>query len=533
MPLASSPRFLPSTGAFRLAPAGFLFGVDLRTLAFFRVFLGCILIADLVSRGRYMRSFYTDFGILPRSAYYELAAESYRVSFHVLGGSLTFQAFLFAIAGMLAAALVCGVFTRTVTVLSWLFLVSLESRNAYATGGADTLLRVTLFWAMFLPLGARFSLDAKIWPDRVPKSNIYCAISSAAILLQPAILYLFTALLKSGLDWQADGSAVYFALHLDSLASELGRYLRDYPTIMQVMTRYVLAIEFAALLLLFLPVLQPAVRIIALVGLFAMHMGFFLFMRLELFPFISWLALAPIIPGLLWESALWPRLARALPRGLLRPYAAIGDLADRVAIWARASMPYRVQGRAARSEESASSLARLRMVLREGACLVALVIVILWNVAGVPAVSFALPEPVRALALTLGINQRWTMFAPRPSHAEYWYVIRGQLENGESVDVYRMTKGEPKWEKPADPFSVFESRRWRKFLERLPEDKYGRLRLFYARYLCRKWNEQAARGEKLSTLEIGIYRELKQANYQPAKFSKRILRKHDCGLKKK
>lgn len=531
MSLAAGLRSLPGLRALGLAPVGFLFGVDLRTLALFRIGLGGILIVDLVLRGLYMRSFYTDFGILPRYAYYELENDSYRVSLHAMGGSLEFQAILFLIAGALALALAFGFFTRTVTVLSWLFLMSLEHRLMSVGAASDVLLRVMLFWAMFLPLGARFSLDAKMWPDKSPTTDTHLGFSSAAILLQPAILYLFTAILKTDVDWWADGTAVYFALHLDSFASPFGRALREFPGIMYVLTRYVLIIEFAAPLLLFLPFLQPALRIVGLVGLFGMHLGFLVFMKLELFPLVSWLALVPLIPGFVWNSPLWPRLDGALPAafGRLRAYA--GDLSDRLAIWARANIPRRPEGQASVSERTAAILRRLRVYAREGTCLAALVIVILWNVAEAPGVSWQVPQPLRAVALTVRLDQYWSMFAPRPTHSEFWYVIRGELENGEAVDVYRLTKGEPKWEKPADPYSFFESRRWRKFLEKLPEAKFERLRLFYGRYLCRKWNEQAQPSERLNTFEIGVYQEENQPDYRPAKFYKKILWFHNCGLK--
>ena len=43
------------------------FGMDLRTLALFRVLLAGFLILDLCLRGRDLTAHYTDFGIMPRS----------------------------------------------------------------------------------------------------------------------------------------------------------------------------------------------------------------------------------------------------------------------------------------------------------------------------------------------------------------------------------------------------------------------------------------------------------------------------------
>jgi hypothetical protein len=38
-------------------------------------------------------------------------------------------------------------------------------RNPYILSGGDVLLRVVVFWAMFLPLGDRYSLDAYYGTD--------------------------------------------------------------------------------------------------------------------------------------------------------------------------------------------------------------------------------------------------------------------------------------------------------------------------------------------------------------------------------
>ena len=45
------------------------FGIDTRSLAAFRISLGLLILADLALRSRNLRAFYTDFGVLPRSAF--------------------------------------------------------------------------------------------------------------------------------------------------------------------------------------------------------------------------------------------------------------------------------------------------------------------------------------------------------------------------------------------------------------------------------------------------------------------------------
>lgn len=145
----------------RLAPLREVFGVDLRTLALFRVLLASYLILDLCLRARDLTAHYTDFGIMPRSVLAEsLSTGSW--SFHALSGSASLQVFLFVVAGAFAAMMLVGWRTRLATLVSWVLLVSLQNRNVFILSGEDNLAIVLLFWAMFLPLGARYSIDCAL-----------------------------------------------------------------------------------------------------------------------------------------------------------------------------------------------------------------------------------------------------------------------------------------------------------------------------------------------------------------------------------
>src|SRR5436305_10055773 len=95
-----------------------LFGLDLRSLAIFRIGLGLLLLGDLAVRAGDLSAHYTDQGVLPRSA---LAAHHY-VSLHCLDGTADFQGALFVLAGLAALALLAGWQTRAATVVSWLLL---------------------------------------------------------------------------------------------------------------------------------------------------------------------------------------------------------------------------------------------------------------------------------------------------------------------------------------------------------------------------------------------------------------------------
>src|SRR5262249_1652986 len=135
----------PARSPFRAKIAD-LFGLDLRSLALFRICLGVLLIWDLVIRSFDMTAHYTDDGVMPRSE----MPEKWPRLLHSLGGSATFEAMLFVVAGIVALGLAAGYRTTLAAFLSWLLLHSLFGRNYLILQGGDAFLRVMLFWGMFL-----------------------------------------------------------------------------------------------------------------------------------------------------------------------------------------------------------------------------------------------------------------------------------------------------------------------------------------------------------------------------------------------
>lgn len=70
------------------------------------------------------------------------------------------QGGLFALAAACAVALLVGWRTRLAALGCWLLLSSLQVRQPLIYIGGDSILRLLLFWGLFLPLSARLSLNA-------------------------------------------------------------------------------------------------------------------------------------------------------------------------------------------------------------------------------------------------------------------------------------------------------------------------------------------------------------------------------------
>jgi hypothetical protein len=153
------------------------FGGDKRSAALFRVALAITVLGDVVDRANDLEAHYTDAGVLPRGLVLEKFTNATWLSLHMWGGSWWAMAIMFAIHLMAATAMLVGWHSRKAAFLVWLLTTSLQSRNILVLHSGDVLLRLSLFWALFLPLGDVFSLDAA-FKKRHGTSRAYTSSSS-------------------------------------------------------------------------------------------------------------------------------------------------------------------------------------------------------------------------------------------------------------------------------------------------------------------------------------------------------------------
>src|SRR5690606_10376590 len=137
------------------------FTLDLRALALLRIGLGALLLIDLYTRATDLEAHYANTGVLPLPALFSHEWNPYFFSFHTGSGLWQVQAIFFLLAAFFAVCLLLGYKTRLATVLSWALLVSLHNRNPLILQGGDDLVRMLLFWSIFLPLGSFYSLDSR------------------------------------------------------------------------------------------------------------------------------------------------------------------------------------------------------------------------------------------------------------------------------------------------------------------------------------------------------------------------------------
>ena len=309
---------------FRSIPGKVLsqgFRLDIRSLMLFRIALGLLLMADVLHQWNDLGMFYTDSGVLPRSIALAVFRSGHRLwSFHMWNGSLLFQQALFCCEFLAAFGLLIGYRTPLMTLLCWVLVNSHQVRNPLILAGGDMLLRLVLFWSLFLPLGAYGSLDCRSEENKAGADQEFSSLGTAGFLLQICFLYWFSVSFKTDPAWHAQGTAVAEALRYEPLARPAAASLLRYPKLLTLLTHGTIGLERWGPLLLFSPLANRPLRLVAVMLFIAFHMTLGLCLDLGIFSYvavISWLA---ILPSDFWDLLLgfWnrPRLAALRTRAL-------------------------------------------------------------------------------------------------------------------------------------------------------------------------------------------------------------------------
>ncbi len=291
-----------------------VFGLDLRSLAAFRIGISLVILTDLGIRFGDLTAHYTDAGIMPRSLLADIS-RPWHWSIHAMSGEPIFQVLLFFIAGLMAIAMLVGYRTRLATIASWILLISLHNRNPVLIFAADDVLRALMFWAMFLPLGAAYSIDSAFNTNQRHLPERVVSAATVALIFQQCFIYIFSAAFKSRSPIWMDGSAVYYSLSFDQYVTPLGHFLLNFSPILTIFTHFTLVLEWLGPLVLFIPFRNHLFRMWAVVTFIMLHAGFGLTLNLGIFPFLSIFSWLAFLPSSFWQG-LHKRLQTPAREGL-------------------------------------------------------------------------------------------------------------------------------------------------------------------------------------------------------------------------
>jgi len=356
-----------------------------------------VILFDLVERLSFFEFAYTEEGFLPLHVLFDPAvSKGWDWSVFYLHNHSLWSGVLFICLFIATVCFILGYKTRIATIALWALWVSLKTRNPYDNYGVDTLIAVTLFWSMWIPLGARFSIDTKRLSTNSATHTsglpIFC------LLLQLALVYWFNAISKADPCWRVDYSAIELVMGLDSFATPIGKSLLEYPALLNVLTRITLWIEELCPLMLFIPFMRDKLRFITAIIMIGFHvLGIGLTMYLGIFPFLSASIWLVILPSFVWK-------------------------------WVdKASAP----------EEISYSMGWKTKALLS----FLLTYDVLWNIKYTrpySKISQAFSE-FNFIAELTHLDQKWTLFAPKPRVIDYWIVPVSIDEQGQEVNSLTRT----------------------------------------------------------------------------------------------
>ncbi len=447
-----------------------LFEVDVRSLAAMRIGVALLILFDIVTRLPFVSELQTDRGLAPRNFvvwdYPPSAA-----SLYMLSGTVGVALLLLGIAAAFGIMLLLGYRTRLATFGSWVLLGSLLLRNTYALDGGDYVLLLLLLWGLFLPLGRRWSLDARNASSGGMPAMV-CSVSSAGIMIQVALVYVFGGVLKlAGSEW-LNGTAVYWVVADDYWARPLSLWLRHWPLpLIRAASYLVLVVEIVGPFLLFAPFWTRRLRNYAIGIFLAFQLTLALSLQLWMFPAVMTVALFPFVPGTIWNRITSrTRGKREIPR---------------------------VESRDDERSLRPSSGSLPRRLFTVYVPVLLLTYALVGNIESTRSRSFV-PDRVHYVAGALGMVQGWGMYAPTPYQETFRVITSGTDDSGTKIPI-DSGGGGTEWAPIARLRSDY---RAKMFLERVAH--YLHARQSYALWVCSEWpsNPDEARTLQSVTVEV-------------------------------
>lgn len=253
-------------------------------IALFRIFYGLLTIANLLMLRPEWLKWYGPHAFMslatmhravlgPRIDFFELLPQS----------DFAINAFFWFFL-LVAVCLTVGFMTRFSSVAVYLCLLSIHNRDPFILNGGDVLMRVTGFFLMFAPAGGAISVDRflRVWNgEEGPTVPLYSPWAQRLVQIQTAIVYFATFYWKTlGPTWM-NGTAVYYALHLQERRLPMPGIENLF--VLKLLTWGTLAIEFSLGTLVWFRELRYP---ILLAGL-CLHMGIEYAMSIPLFEWIA------------------------------------------------------------------------------------------------------------------------------------------------------------------------------------------------------------------------------------------------------
>lgn len=437
-----------------------MFRLDLRSLAVMRIILGILSIINIIVICNNFEAFVSDYGIFPAStALSQYPMLNYRW-FHVISGSYRWQIPLFMCHCIIALSFTVWYRTRASTIALWIFTCSLQWSQHIFLHGWDTVMRILLFRSMFLPLWEWYSVDSL---KKIERKLYISSVSSFALIIQIACIYITSAALKTDYSRTYDHTAIYYSLWIDYYTSNLWIRLRSFSKPLEYITTYIYYLEWIWPAIYLIP--QRKLKISICLLFISFHLALALFMELWLFPRICICAWIWLLPHRYNDNI-----------NTKSYYQRNNNSESLAAIWIALIL-----------------IRNINTVFPN----------FLWNV------------KLERYYYLLRLDQNRWMFAPSPSFSNGRHQIDGIYFNNNRVNLSNPLSlpysGKPNHDKII--WILPNSKRTRVWLT-LNNNSYAYLRANRALHLCKKWNNKHNPEDRLKSVQMQYHRQNTLTGYE-------------------
>lgn len=369
-------------------------GIDIRSIAAFRITLGLMLLIDMVlHKIPYMQVYYTDSGLFSLDTLIKITPEKWCTLLNYIsndGGVIVF----FSMSFIVILLFTLGFRTTWTSVLTFIYVLSITQRTPFVAGG-DMVFRAAVFWSMFLPLNGAFTLFKS--KETLNSKFIIKDVAAFAILFQISLIYFFNAFTKNGSTWK-DGTAVAFASMIGVHKGPFADGLISSPFLYTILTYLTLAFEYAIPLLIFSPIKNNTTRIVGFFLIIIFHWGNLFFLQVGNFCLATFPLAFILIPGKVWD-----KIITSLPEN------------KKIIV----KNKFHLQ------------------IMKKIVIIFFIIVVLCINIETLLNKNKVNPNNLRVKTSDyFGLYQRWQLFAPEPTKVNGYTLVLGKLEDGTRVNLY-------------------------------------------------------------------------------------------------